>query len=177
MCSCAGIMLHNRNMASMNIDDPDDAADAGLQETEWKIGFMQRRFAKMLDLLRETTDATTQAGILEGMGKACAEEYTGQIKQFQGDIEGFIKHVEEQWAEKVDYNKEKGMISITGKKQENCYCPFVNNDVTPAEFCNCSIGWQKRTFEFISGQPVEASVSETILGGGERCNFEISLNA
>jgi len=176
MCSCAGIMLLNRDAGAMDLDEPGDPVDARIQEIEWKVGFMQRRFGKMLDLLKETTDIETQAHILEGMGRACAAEYTEQIKQFQGDIDGFIKHMEEQWAEKVDYNKEKGMISVTGKKQESCFCPFVNRDHTPKEFCSCSLGWQKETFEFISGKKVEASISDTILRGSESCNFQIGLS-
>ncbi len=176
MCSCAGIMLLDRDAGAQDPDGPENPADARIQEIEWKIGFMQRRFGKMLDLLKDATDADTQALILEGMGRACAAEYTEQLKQFQGDIDGFIKHMEEQWAEKVDYNEEKGLISVTGKKQENCFCPFVNRDVTPKEFCSCSLGWQKETFEFISGRTVEASISDTILRGGESCNFQIGLS-
>ena len=177
MCSCAGVMLLDRGLRAQDPDEQTEHTDETIQELEWKIGFIQRRFAGMLDLIRDTTDTATQAIILEGMGRACAAEYTGQLEEFRGDLEGFIKHIEEQWAEKVDHNPEKRIITVTGRKQESCFCPFVNKEVTPAEFCKCSIGWQKECFEFITGKQVEATIKGTILQGEEQCSFQIQLGA
>lgn len=56
-----------------------------------------------------------------------------------------------------------------------CGCPLVDPERTPATWCHCSVGYQKENFEAIFGRPVEVTLKESKLQGGERCVFEVSL--
>ena len=75
----------------------------------------------------------------------------------------------------IKQNKNKKIIKIHDKKRETCFCPFVNHKFTSIDFCNCSIGWQKETYESILGKPVEVNIEESVLRGGKRCSFTIKF--
>ena len=79
------------------------------------------------------------------------------------------------WAENVEYNKGKKSIRVVGKKAENCYCPLVDKSITPKDFCNCSMGWAKQTYETVFEKPVKVTIEESILFGGERCSHLITF--
>jgi hypothetical protein len=51
----------------------------------------------------------------------------------------------------------------------------VKPGVTPPDFCNCTLGWQKEAYSAILGRPVEAELEESILRGGSRCVFRIRI--
>ncbi len=56
-----------------------------------------------------------------------------------------------------------------------CGCPLVDNTRTPAVWCNCSVGYQKESFEAIFGRPVQVALKESKLSGSKRCVFEVKL--
>lgn len=72
------------------------------------------------------------------------------------------------------WDKEKGVVTSTGPEGD-CGCPLVSMKRTPAVWCNCSIGYQKETFETIFGRPVQSRLKESKLAGSKRCVFEITL--
>jgi len=41
--------------------------------------------------------------------------------------------------------------------------------------CNCTLGWQQEAFSTVIGKPVTAEIEETVLRGGERCSFRITV--
>ncbi|MCX6550763.1 MAG: hypothetical protein NTY02_07130 [Acidobacteria bacterium] len=57
-----------------------------------------------------------------------------------------------------------------------CSCPLVDSKRTPPFFCNCSVGYQKESFETVFGRPVQAALKASKLGGSKRCTFEVTLS-
>lgn len=67
------------------------------------------------------------------------------------------------------------------KRYYYCHCPWVresirvgNETITP-RFCLCSAGYEKKTWEIIFNQPLQAQVVESVLNGDLRCMFAIHL--
>ena len=58
----------------------------------------------------------------------------------------------------------------------DCGCPLVDKRRTPAVWCNCSVGYQKESFEAIFGKPVQARLKESKLDGAKRCVFEVTVS-
>ncbi|MDD1771766.1 MAG: hypothetical protein LUQ09_02480 [Methanomassiliicoccales archaeon] len=62
-----------------------------------------------------------------------------------------------------------------------CHCPLVRSAIKARgprispTFCYCSAGFEKIAWDTIFNAPVEVEVLETVLGGGERCVFSISI--
>jgi hypothetical protein len=67
------------------------------------------------------------------------------------------------------------------KRYAYCHCPWARESLRQAEgpvpptFCRCSAGYHKKPWEIIFGQPLQADVLESVLGGDLRCRFAIHL--
>lgn len=163
ICSCAGMsFLSGGNLLA--------AGD----EKDWRIGFMQRRMAKLVGILDKTSDAEEKKKIFEELGRECAKENTDEVAKFKGNVEGYLEE-NKKWADVVEYDKEAGTIRIVGKKMETCFCPFVDKSVMPKDFCNCSVGYMKQNYETIFDKKIDVNIEESILRGGERCTFAVSI--
>jgi hypothetical protein len=58
-----------------------------------------------------------------------------------------------------------------------CLCPFVETKpkgLSPT-YCFCSVGYVKVMHERMFGQPVEVELMESVLQGGKRCHFKITV--
>lgn len=62
-----------------------------------------------------------------------------------------------------------------------CHCPWARESIlseegpVDPEFCRCSAGFHKKSWEVIFGRKLECEVLESVLAGDERCRFRISL--
>jgi hypothetical protein len=168
ICSCTGLSLNAGSDAFAAVNTTKD-------EPDWKIGFVQARFSKLIEILDSTVDSETKSKILENLGRACSSQSSENYKKFIGDVDGFLADLQKNWAQKASYDKSKNEITIIGKKTDNCFCPFVDIKKMSKDFCNCTLGWQKQTFETILGQKVSVRIDSTVLRGGESCNFTINV--
>ncbi len=169
LCACAGFAVLNQSTALAT------GTNSVKNNEDWRIGFMQKRYAKLIDILNLNLDENTQDKILENLGRACSKESEKDRLKFKGDIEGFLKDLKSQWAEDASYDKEKGEIRIVGKKVESCFCPLAGDKSISKTICNCSLGWQKETLESIIGKPFNAKIESSFLRGGDRCSFSAQI--
>jgi predicted hydrocarbon binding protein len=160
ICSCA--ILSGGTLLTASSAAADEKED-------WRLGFMRTRFARLVEILNSTVDDETKKKILENMGRACARENSAFYEKFKNDPEGYLNEVKQKWAERTEYDKKAQTIRIVGKKTEKCGCPFVDQAVTPKDFCYCSSGYVKETLETVLGKSVESVIEESKLRGGERC--------
>ncbi len=69
------------------------------------------------------------------------------------------------------------------KRYYYCHCPWARESLRAGEvtvspiFCNCSAGFEKKMWEVIFDQPLEAEVVESVLQGDLWCKFAIHLPA
>jgi hypothetical protein len=167
ICSCAGLSL---------ISNSDAFASTKAEEDEdWRIGFVQARFSKLIDILDSTVDSGTKNKILENLGRTCSSQSAANYNKFVGNIEGFLSDMKQNWAQEAIYDKNRNEIRIKGKKTDSCFCPFVDMKKMSKDFCDCTLGWQKQTFETILGKKVTARIDASVIRGGESCDFTISV--
>ena len=166
-CSCAGMMMFSPANLFADENTPDE------NEEDWRIGFIQNRMAKLIEGMDDKLDEGTLISLLENMGRHCAKGNIEKNNKFKGDVDAYIKSIEK-WVEKIEHDGEKGIIKIVGVKNNSCFCPFVDTSKMPQEFCNCTKGSQKETYETIIGKPVDVKIDTSVLWGGERCAFTIS---
>lgn len=67
---------------------------------------------------------------LEDIGRHCANGGIKNMKQYKGDLNGYLKDIKE-FVEKFDHNEEKGTFTKLGKKNNSCFCLFVNTSKMP----------------------------------------------
>jgi len=167
MCSCVAVTSLTEPAAAQT-------ANPAFDELKWKVDAAQKRFAKLVGLLDQHLDAAAKKKLFESLGRECSQDYKDLVAKYRNNIKGFLGHIQSQWVEKVDYDEKAGTIRIVDKSP-TCTCPLVKQGVTPPDFCNCTLGWQKATYSAILGRPVEAELEESILRGGTRCVFRIRV--
>ena len=167
ICSCVAMPLLSNDVLGNTV--------APQSKDDWKLGFMQRRFAKLIEAMDENLEPAKREELIEALGRACASESKDKLIKYKHNPEAFLADIGKKWAEKTEFNKNENTIRIVSKKSESCVCPFVDKSKTPKEFCNCSLGNIKETFENILDKKVEAKIEESILYGGERCTFLIKI--
>jgi hypothetical protein len=169
ICSCIGMPVLTAAKTFSNSGDSQ-------QKEDGRIGFMQRRFAKLLDIVNSKVSAEERDKIIEALGSECAKENRDFYLKYKDNIEGFFAEIKVRWIESAVYNKEENTIHLVGKKTGSCGCPFVNKSLITKEFCKCSLGYQKEVYSTILGRPVESKIVESVLYGAERCSFLIHVS-
>ncbi|HYH01401.1 MAG TPA: hypothetical protein VD837_19905 [Terriglobales bacterium] len=161
---------------------PTAAAQSAEPDPKWlqsQLDSARLRYAKFIEVLGRELDEATKKRLLQALGRECAIQYRDVTwDKFKGDIKGFLKAVQEPsgWVAKAEYDEQAGTIRIVDR-QKRCTCPLVQKSGTPADQCECTLGWQKETYSRILGRPVEAEIEESILRGGSRCVYLIKIKA
>ena len=65
------------------------------------------------------------------------------------------------------------------KRRAYCFCPIIRNHLDqglPRAFCYCGAGWYRRQWEGATGKPVTVEIVQSILDGGDVCQFAIHLS-
>lgn len=151
-----------------------EPANAEIEGLKWRLDFVQKRFARLVEILNENVDEAVRTRIWESLGRDHAREYRSLTDKYKGNLEAFLDDIRGQWVEKADYDAAKGTIRIVDKSP-TCTCPLVRQYLTPQSFCDCTLGWQKEAYSAVVGRPVEATVEESILRGGKRCVFRMQI--
>ncbi len=151
------------------------SAESGerIQKLEaWQIDFMRARLENLLEIITTTLDEPTQAKVLAKLGRECGRQV---VKGYEGRPDAYWAHIKTLWLERVDYDKEKGVIHLTEKERTQCNCPLAALMRIPGNMCSCSVGTQEAIHEALFNRPAKATVDESVLRGGKRCRFTVTL--
>lgn len=163
VCGCAASFLGSPLPARAEDTPPEDQ----------RLAFARYQVAKLVGFMAAGASAEACTGILEKTGRECAK--LGQLGvRFKGDPDGYFATAKAAWGTEFAWDKEKGVVTAT-VADGPCGCPLVDPKRTPAAWCNCSVGYQKETFEGVFGRPVQVALKASKLTGGARCVFEVTL--
>jgi len=168
VCSCAAAALVPLEAAGAQSESTEVSALKG------KIDACQVRFAKLVGILNQNLDPAARKKIFESLGRECARQYREMTAKYTNDLKGYLAMAQTQWVEKAEFDEKAGTLRIIDKGP-GCSCPLVKTGMTPPEFCDCTLGWQKEAYSAMLGRPVEAELEESILRGGRRCIFRIRI--
>jgi predicted hydrocarbon binding protein len=176
ICGC-GVLGSLVSLAPVAVraDDTDTVGAADDHDRlKGELAGARERFAKLLSIMEEQLDDATHGRILQALGRECARDYSPLFNRYRGDLQGFLAKIKTAWVERTDYNEKTGVLSMIGKPAP-CACPLVKAGRTPAEFCDCTLGWQQAAFSTVLGKPVFVEITESVLRGGSRCSFRIGI--
>jgi hypothetical protein len=168
LCSCAAVGLIA----------PDSAPGAEAKNPEdWRLRFVKQRYAKLLGILSSRMDEKALNETLFELGSYCSGLSDEWLKKSRGDLEGFRKAVKQGVSgDNITYDWDKGLITMASDERTDCFCPLNGRDHhTPEIVCNCSLGWQKHTWETLLQKKVKVELKESVLRGGKRCVFKIHI--
>lgn len=150
------------------------AVGAEPAKEDWRLGFVKRRYAKLLAGLGKRMEPSALVASLREMGDYCSSEQDEQTKKFAGNVDGFAKEIGKNGST-VERGVDGKSLTLTYDPKGDCFCPFASAAVkTPAVMCECSAGWAAHTWSIILEKKVAVAVKDSVLRGGKVCKFEIT---
>ena len=174
VCSCIPAFMNpESNFAQVEDDDCKKAKEMNWR-LEWRLNHAKGQLGMLLGKIDSEISPEMKKSILEEMGRNCARSLQWAEK-YKGNPEGFFKHMYDHSGENISFSENRKKITVI-TKEGDCGCPIVDSSKTPGYYCDCSLGWQKETYEVILGKPVDVTLKESVLRGAKRCVFEIQVS-
>ena len=78
--------------------------------------------------------------------------------------------------ESLEFNEDRSVLKLTGKKVEGCACAFADCPNPPKSLCHfCCKNFQQELFGMLLGQKVNVEITKAFLLGDESCETLIHL--
>ena len=155
---------------------PAAAAEVAKPE-DWRLPFVKKRYAKLLEILSDKMDEAQLSTTLHELGAYCSSLGGQTLEEYRGNVDGYAEFIRKSASgDIITYDREKGVVTMTTDERADCFCPL--NGVaakTPGAVCNCSLGWQQHTWETLLQEKVRVELKESVLRGGKHCTFEIQI--
>jgi hypothetical protein len=146
-----------------------------LSDTRNRADAARLRFSRLVEIIETRLPEHERKEMLHALGAKCADTYRGALlDRYKGNIKGFLEEGRRNWMAEADYDEAKGTIRIVDKGP-GCSCPMVKEGETPPSFCDCTLGWQEAAYSTILGRPVRAELESSILRGGKKCIYRITV--
>ncbi len=174
VCSCAAGVF-GQSQPDSSQDDPEKKRLQDLNwRLEWRVNHGKRQMAALMTMLETELDPAILKKNMEQLGRNCAKSL-GWAEKYRGNPDGFFEHMKQQAGERLTFDETGKVITIVTPERE-CVCSLVESSQMPGSYCDCSIGWQKETYETVLGKTVEVELKESALRGSKRCVFEVKVS-
>ena len=153
------------------------AAETPAPAEDWRVSFVKKRYAKLLDVLSGKMTDDELAAALQTLGSYCASTFDDKFAKYRGDPNAFAAHIKTLGAgDLFSYDAKRNMVIATSEERTDCICPLIGKAYkTPGVVCNCSIGWHQYAWPALLGKKVQVALKESALRGGKRCTLEIRV--
>ncbi len=153
---------------------PAQSGDSEAEQARRRLGAAQARFGQLITLLQGNVDEATRKKLYAALGSWCGRIPAAEAAKLKPDVRAFVAKMQKDWGlAQADYDEARGTVRIVDTR--GCGCPAAKAGVTPGEFCECSLAWQKEVFTAVTGKPVRVELEESMLRGGKRCAFVIHV--
>ena len=151
---------------------------------EFADGWVKRFF----EVVDQTLDEGARGRLMEANGVACFAAFAGPPTREPGPdaLARFTAWVAEHGAAH-GYAMEGSTISFaylgsaeTGQPSPPgvCLCPMVEAQsagAISATYCQCSVGYVREMHRRMLGRPVKVELVDSVLKGGQRCRFKLTV--
>jgi hypothetical protein len=135
-----------------------------------------RQLLKFIDYSINESD---KEKIFYKLGIEClySRNYDKWVISFRDNQEEFfnrVKRGKSRYWEKLEYDKDKSVITLVGRKFQTCVCEYGQCEEPPKSLCNyCCKRFQEEMFGLLLEKKVNVRIDESIILGGERCSTTI----
>jgi hypothetical protein len=187
-CSCVGMLAGGLDKVSGQESTSTKPGDPLETRAIKRMEFADIWVKRFIDVLDQTLDEGTRNKLMMTNGATCYREWIASTGQ-QTEVVPF-----EEWAARAREKVKDGSVRIDGNviyyqymgsaetgqaaPESVCLCPMVES--RPAglskTYCHCSIGYVKEMFEQKFAKPVDVQLVDSVLYGGKRCRFKITVS-
>lgn len=142
----------------------------------------ERQVRNILKFIDASEDENTKERIFEQLGYECfhSRDLDKWIDPYVDNVQGFldrvnVEHKSKYW-EKLEFNEDRTVLTLTGRKVEGCACSFSDCPNPPKSLCHhCCKNFQQELFGRLLGRKVEVEVTTGFLLGDDHCDTIIRL--
>lgn len=154
-----------------------------------RMKFVDEWVPRFFGVMDETLDEPARRKLMSANGKACFSAFARDMprRSEPASMERIVQWVNEKGKAR-GYSMEGEVIHFmyvgsaeTGQSSPEriCLCPLVEaqsvKTMSPT-FCHCSTGYVKEMHDRVFGRPVNVELVDSVLKGGQRCRFRITLD-
>jgi len=154
--------------------------------SDTRIRFAEGWIKRFMTVLDSKLDADTACAVMRSNGRACFLDWVdhGGPKIEPTTLEEYAEKVKERndGAVEVDGHTiyfQYLSAAETGKPSDEgaCLCPLVESkpEGLSDTYCQCSVGYVNQWYEMLFAKPVRVELLDSVLRGGPRCRFKITV--
>jgi hypothetical protein len=178
-CACGMLSLLN---TSPFISQAEELVQQDETKKHVPQGLNQEQVKRIIKFIDASQSEPIKESIFSQLGFECfySRKLDGWIENYVGNVQAFLDRVnvekKSKYWEKLEFNKERTVLTLVGKKVDGCACAFSDITEPPKSLCYyCCKNFQQELFGKLLGQKVNVEITESFLLGGERCNTLIHL--
>jgi predicted hydrocarbon binding protein len=182
-CAMGGVNI----LSAQQAPESETGQTAQKSRSETRINFAEKWLTRFFDVLDSNLDEDSRKEIMMANGKACFLNWRKEIGQpvRQTTLKKFTEWVKNNVKDDT-YRVEGNVIYFqftsaaeTGLPSEEgaCLCPLVETKpegLSPT-YCQCSVGYVKEWYDQLFGKSVQVELLDSVLMGGKRCRFRITV--
>jgi len=142
----------------------------------------QEQVKNILGYIDQTQQEEVKKDIFDRLGHECfiTRHVYEWVAAYQDNVQALLDwvNVEDKspYWEKLEFNEDKSILYLTGKKVPGCACAFGEGERPPVSLCKyCCKTFQEDIFGTLFRKKVEVEITESLILGGERCSTAIHL--
>ena len=153
--------------------------NTNVQEDTYSEPMNKNQVRQLLRFIDSSVNEQDKERIFNKLGTEClySRNYDKWVIGFRENPDEFFNRVqrgESKFWEKLEYDKEKSVITLTGRKFQTCGCEYGQCDQPPESLCRyCCKRFQEEMFGLLLEKKVSVRIDESILLGVERCSTTI----
>jgi hypothetical protein len=186
-CACAVVGGLSAVYAQENPPSSPPPPPPQESRSDTRIEFAEKWVKRFFAVLDENLDPATRMKVMMANGRSC---YLSWIAETNQQIKPVTLEQLKAW---IASKGNDGSYSIDGNTilfqymsaaetgqastEEACLCPLVESKPAglSATYCLCSVGYVKAMHEKLLQRPVEVTLVDSVLMGGKRCQFKITV--
>ena len=168
--SLLGLFSMNNAHAQENNTKKDDNPSERMNKTQIR---------KLLKFIDTSIDESDKEKIFNILGVECLysrniDKWLDNFKNNKDEFFNRVQRGESKYWEKLEYDKNKSVITLVGKKFPTCACEYGQIEQPPKSLCNyCCKRFQEELFGVLLDKKVSVRIDESVILGGERCSSTI----
>lgn len=174
-CSCGMLSIVDVNALS--------AEDTGSTQTANVPQEMSADQVKNIVKYMDTfPDEEVKKEFFGRLGYECfhARNLDDWIGQYTDNVQGFLDRINvektSKYWERLKFNEDKTVLTLTGRKVSGCACAFADCPDPPKSLCyHCCKNFQQEMFGMLLGRKVEVEITSGYLLGDDHCDTVIRL--
>ena len=174
-CACGALSL--LGLCSPQTASGEPAATE--QKDSEGIPMNKEQIRAVMKFIDSSVNESDRARIFQKLGAECynSRNLEGWINSFKDNQDEFFDRVnrgESRYWERLEYDKEKSVITLIGRKGGTCACQYGQGEQPPKSLCNhCCKRFQEKIFEHLLEKKVDVWIDESFILGSDRCSTTI----